>query len=48
VYVIFHKRLDHAEVALKNISTMEPQDSVRGLLMEAVKESLDTVSILIT
>ena len=37
--MIFHKRLDRAEVALENISTTEPQDSVRSLLMEAVKET---------
>jgi len=43
VYVIFHKRLDHAEVALKNISTTEPQDNVRSLLMEAVKETKITL-----
>jgi hypothetical protein len=43
VYVIFHKRLDHAEVALKNISTTEPQDNVRGLHMEAVKETKITL-----
>jgi hypothetical protein len=41
--VIFHKRLDRAEVALENISTTEPQDSVRSLLMEAVKETLITL-----
>ena len=28
--MIFHKRLDRAEVALANISTTEPQDNVRG------------------
>jgi hypothetical protein len=43
VYAIFHKRLDHAEVTLNNISTTEPQDSVRGLLMEAVKETKITL-----
>jgi hypothetical protein len=43
VYVIFQKRLDRAEVALTNISTMEPQDNVRGLLMEAVKETKITL-----
>jgi hypothetical protein len=43
VYVIFHKRLDHAEVALKSISTTEPQENVRGLYMEAVKETKITL-----
>ena len=43
MYVIFHKRLDHAEVALTNISTTEAQDSVRGLPMEAVKETKITL-----
>ena len=43
MYVIFQKRLDRAEVALTNISTMEPQDNVRGLLMEAVKETKITL-----
>jgi len=43
VHVIFHKRLDRAEVALTNISTTEPQDNVRGLLMEAVKETKITL-----
>ena len=37
--MIFHQKLDHAEVALENISTTAPQDSVRGSLMEAVKET---------
>ena len=37
--MIFHQTLDHAEVALEHISTTEPQDSVRGSLMEAVKET---------
>ena len=41
--MIFHKRLDRAEVALKNISTTEPQDSVRRSLMEAVKETKITL-----
>ena len=41
--MIFHKNLGHAEVALENISTTEPQDSVRGLLMEAVKETKITL-----
>jgi hypothetical protein len=41
--VIFHKRLGHAEVVLKNISTTERQDNVRGLLMEAVKETKITL-----
>ena len=41
--MIFHKRLGHAEVVLKNISTTEPQDNVRGLLMEAVKETKITL-----
>ena len=41
--MIFHKRLDRAEVALKNISTTEPHDSVRSLLMEAVKEAYITL-----
>jgi hypothetical protein len=36
--VIFHKRLGHAEVVLKNISTTEPQDNMRGSLMEAVNK----------
>jgi hypothetical protein len=43
VHLIFHKRLGHAEVVLKNISTTEPQDNVRGLLMEAVKETKITL-----
>ena len=43
MYVIFHKRPDHAEVALKNISTTEPQDNVKGLHMEAVKETKITL-----
>ena len=41
--MIFHKRLGHAEVVLKNISTTEPQDNVRGSLMEAVKETKITL-----
>jgi hypothetical protein len=41
--VIFHKHLGHAEVALENISTTEPQDSVGGSLMEAVKETKITL-----
>jgi len=41
--VIFHKKLGHAEVALENISTTEPQDNVRGSLMEAVKETKITL-----
>ena len=43
MYVIFHKRLDHAEVALNNISKTEPQDNVNGLYMEAVKETKITL-----
>ena len=41
--MIFHKRQGHAEVVLKNISTTEPQDNVRGSLMEAVKETKITL-----
>jgi hypothetical protein len=41
--VIFHKRLGHAEVVLTNISTTEPQDNVRGSLIEAVKETKITL-----
>jgi hypothetical protein len=41
--VIFHKRLGHAEVVLKNISTTEPQDNVRGSLMEVLKETKITL-----
>ena len=37
--MIFHKKLGHAGVALENISTTEPQDSVRGSLMEVEKET---------
>ena len=37
--MIFHKKLDRAEVALKNISTTEPQENVSSLHMEAVKET---------
>jgi hypothetical protein len=33
----------HAEVALANISITEPQDSVKSLLMEAVKETKITL-----
>ena len=43
MYVIIHKRLDHAEVALTNISTTKPQDNVRGSLMEAAKETKITL-----
>jgi isocitrate dehydrogenase len=41
--VIFHKKLGHAGVAIENISTTEPQDSVRGSLMEAAKETKITL-----
>ena len=41
--MIFHKKLDRAEVALKNISTTEPQDNARGSLMEALKETKITL-----
>jgi hypothetical protein len=41
--LIFHKKLGHAGVALENISTTEPQDSVRGSLMEAAKETKITL-----
>jgi tRNA U34 5-carboxymethylaminomethyl modifying enzyme MnmG/GidA len=43
VYVIFQKRLDHEKEALANISTTKPQEIVRGLRMEAVKETKITL-----